>query len=143
MTYTYREALPTEHAIIFDLYRLVMREFITAIWGWNESWQADDFAAHFNAKTITLVHHETTLVGYSQIDHSIDRLFIRMIVVHPQHQHQGIGTRLLRTVIDMGEAHSQRIGLEVFKINRAAKQFYKRHGFKVEGETASSFVMAR
>ena len=143
MTYTYRAAHTGEHDIIFDLYRLVMRDLITAIWGWNESWQADDFAAYFNAKSITLVHHETTLVAYSQIENSPDRLFIRMILVHPQHQGQGIGTQLLRTAIELGETQTQRIGLEVFKINREAKLFYQRHGFKVEGETASSFVMAR
>ena len=143
MNYTYRTAEADEQESIFALYRLVMYDSICAIWGWTESWQVDDFATYFNAPGITLVHHEMTLVGYSHIETSHDQLFIRMLLVHPQYQHQGIGSRLLRTLVEVAEAQSQCISLEVFKINHAAKQFYKRHGFKVEGETASSFVMAR
>jgi ribosomal protein S18 acetylase RimI-like enzyme len=64
-----------------------------------------------------------------------------MIVVHPHHQRNGIGSNLLVSVIALAGKQSKNVGLEVFKINKVAKTFYERHGFNVEGETPSSLIM--
>lgn len=118
-----------------------MRGYISEIWGWNDQWQENDFSTHFNPNGITLVHEERELVGYSHVENRGDQLFIRMIVVHPRHQRKGIGSRLLESAVASGKEQSKRIGLEVFKINNEAKRFYERHGFNVEDETSSSYVM--
>ncbi len=141
VTYSYRKAERTERETIFKLYRLVMRSYVSDIWGWDEQWQENDFSAHFDPRGITLVHKEHELVGYSHVENRDGQLFLRMIVVHPHHQRKGIGRKLLESVITSGKEQSRRIGLEVFKINNAAKKFYERHGFNVEGETSSSYVM--
>lgn len=64
-----------------------------------------------------------------------------MLVVHPDHQRNGIGTNLLASVIALAGKQSKNVGLEVFRINEVAKVFYERHGFNVEGETPSSLIM--
>ena len=66
-----------------------------------------------------------------------------MIVVHPHHQRKGIGSTLLESVIASGKEQSKSIGLEVFKVNDEAKNFYERYGFNVKDETSSSYVMER
>ncbi len=119
-----------------------MRDYVSEIWGWNEPWQENDFSAHFDPEGITLAHKELELVGYSHVENRDDQLFIRMIVVHPLHQRNGIGKKLLESVITSGKGQSRRIGLEVFKINNEAKKFYERYGFNVEAETRNSYVMA-
>lgn len=141
MTYSYQKAEQTEKEAIFKLYCLVMRSYVSEIWGWDEAWQDNDFSTHFDPKRITLVHKERELVGYSHVENRDGQLFIRMIVVHPHHQRKGIGRKLLEWVITSGKEQSMSIGLEVFKINHEAKKFYERHGFHVEGETSSSYVM--
>ena len=80
-------------------------------------------------------------VGYSHVENGDNQLFVRMIVVHPHHQRKGVGTTLLESVIASANEQSKRVRLEVFKINNEAKKFYERHGFNVEGETSSSYVM--
>jgi len=141
VTYSYRKAEQTEQEAIFNLYCLVMRGYISEIWGWDDKWQEIDFSAHFVPRDITLVHKERELVGYSHVENRGDQLFIRMIVVHPHHQREGIGSKLLESAIASGNEQSKSIELEVFKINDEAKKFYERHGFNVEDETASSYVM--
>ena len=141
MTYSYREAERTEKEAVFKLYCLVMRRHISQIWGWDDAWQDNDFSTHFDPRRITLVHKGRELVGYSHVENRDGQLFIRMIVVHPHHQRNGVGTKLLESVITSGKEQSKRIGLEVFKTNNEAKKFYERHGFNVEGETSSSYVM--
>jgi ribosomal protein S18 acetylase RimI-like enzyme len=141
VTYSYQKAERTEKEAIFKLYCLVMRRYVSEIWGWDEAWQDNDFSTHFDPRCITLVHKGRALVGYSHVENGDGELFIRMIVVHPDHQRKGVGTKLLESVITSGKEQSKRIELEVFKINDEAKRFYERQGFNVEGETSSSYVM--
>lgn len=141
MTYAYRKAQESDRETIYQLYRSVMRDFISEIWGWDEQWQRADFATYFDPQGITLAFQEHELAGYSHIENLESQIFIRMIVVYPHHQWNGIGTNLLASVIALAGKQSKNVGLEVFKINEVAKAFYERHGFNVEGETHSSFIM--
>lgn len=143
VTYTYRKAEESDGEAIYQLYRLVMHGFISEIWGWNERWQRTDFSTHFDSSRIKLAFHEHELVGYSHIESKDSQIFIRMIVVHPRHQRNGIGTGLLSSVMASAARQSKSVGLEVFKINVVAKAFYEKHGFKVEGENSSSLIMVR
>lgn len=140
--YSYRKAEETDIEAIYQLYCLVMRGFISEIWGWDEQWQGNDFSAHFDPRGITLVHRKRELVGYSHVENRGGQLFIRMIVVHPHHQRKGIGRKLLESVIASGDEQSKSIDLEVFKINDGAKKFYEKYGFNVVRENPTSYVMA-
>lgn len=142
MTYSFRKAEQADRDAIYRLYCLVMRILISRIWGWNEQWQENDFSEHFDANNITLVYKGVELVGYSHVENRDDQLYIRMIIVHPHYQGKGIGTELLVSVIKHGKLQSKSIGLEVFKSNNRAKEFYIKYGFIIEGETPSSYVMS-
>jgi len=141
MIYSFKKAKQTEQEAIFKLYCLVMRSYISEIWGWDDSWQENDFSSHFDPKGVTLVYKEHELVAYSHTENREGQMFIRMIVVHPHHQRKGIGRKLLESVIASGKEQSKIIGLEVFKINANARKFYERYGFNVEDETPSSYIM--
>lgn len=143
MICTYRRAEEADREAIYRLYRLVMRGLVSRIWGWEEQWQQNDFASHFDPHGISLACQGRTLAGYSQIEHRDGFLFIRMVVVHPEFQRKGIGRKLLGDVIASADMQSKPIGLEVFKINNAARSFYESDGFKVEGDTPSSYIMVR
>lgn len=119
-----------------------MRDSISRIWGWDEQWQEKDFAAHFDPESIMLVYKEEELVGYSHVEDQGVQLYIRMLIVHPHYQGKGIGSKMLASVISSGRRQCKNIGLEVFKINNKAKEFYERYGFNVEGETPSSYIMS-
>lgn len=141
VTYSYRNAEQKDKEAVFQLYCLVMRGYVSRIWGWDQDWQEHDFHAHFDPNDITLVHEGVELVGYSHVENRDGRLYIRMIVVHPHHQRKGIGGNLLGSAIAMGKTQAKKIALQVFKINDEARKFYELHGFRVESETASSLTM--
>lgn len=141
VTYTFRRAEDVDREAIYQLYRLVMRGFISDIWGWDEQWQRADFSTHFDPRKATLAFQGDNLIGYSQVENRDDQLFIRMIVVHPHHQQRGIGKELLGSVIVSARDQSKNTGLEVFKINAVARAFYEKHGFNIVGETPTSHIM--
>jgi ribosomal protein S18 acetylase RimI-like enzyme len=138
---TFQEATKQDEAVIFDLYGCVMKEYITEIWGWDQEWQENDFKKHFNPENITVVREEKKAIGYSQIEDQGDQLYIRMLLLLPNHQRKGIGSHILNAVIDKAKTQYKGIALQVFKVNEQAKRFYEHHGFHVQGETQSSFTM--
>ncbi len=139
--YSFQEAMENDEVVIFDLYGCVMKEYITEIWGWDQEWQVNDFKKHFNPVNITVVKDENRTIGYSQVQDQGNQLYIRMLLLLSNYQHKGIGTRLLKAVIEKAKVQSKSIALQVFKINEKAKRFYEHHGFQVQGETPSSLNM--
>jgi len=119
-----------------------MRNNIEQIWGWDEKWQENDFSEHFKPEQTTVVTAGAEIIGYAQVEPKSEALYLRMLLLAPEHQKKGVGTSILRRVLSV--ASEQRLGVElqVFKINESAKRFYERHGFRVVGETPTSLVMA-
>lgn len=138
----FQKATNHDQGVIFDLYCRVMKEYITEIWGWDQEWQENDFKKHFNPENITVIREENRAIGYSQIEDQGSQLYIRMLLLLPNHQRKGIGSRLLNAATEKAKAQSKCIALQVFKINEQAKRFYEHHGFHMQGETPNSFTMA-
>jgi L-phenylalanine/L-methionine N-acetyltransferase len=57
------------------------------------------------------------------------------MMVHDDWQGKGVGTALLKAVIDLADnwLNLQRIELDVYTDNRRAIRLYERHGFEIEG----------
>jgi len=141
MSYFYRNAEDKDKDEVYELYRTVMKNYISTIWGWEENWQTNDFSAHYNAEEITIVLDDKKFVGYCHVKEKTKYLYIQMLVVIPAYQNKGIGKHLLESLKDRSNKNSKYISLEVFKINTIAKEFYKRHGFSIVGETQNSYIM--
>ncbi|UNU73916.1 GNAT family N-acetyltransferase [Moraxella nasovis] len=59
-----------------------------------------------------------------------------VIAVHDEHQGQGIGKKLLNTIIDLADnwLNLTRLELTVYTDNEKAIQLYQKFGFDIEGE---------
>lgn len=143
LSYRLNQARRTQQGAIYDLYVTVMKPYIAKIWGWDEAWQREDFRAHFDAGTIVVASANGGLVGFSQMEPRDDHLFLRMLAVLPEHRRQGLGSRLVDAALAMAETRSQALQLEVFKINEPARRFYEQRGFRVVGDTPTSYVLVR
>lgn len=141
--YIFRKATEIESGTIYSLYCRVMRGFISEIWGWDEQWQKNDFSTRFNENEITVVFQRNKLVGYCHVENDNNQLYLRMMVIHPDHQKKEIGTKLLKAFISSGKVQSKSLGLQVFKINSRAKEFYEKYQFIVKSETPNSYFMSR
>lgn len=141
MSYIYRFAENNEKEEIYALYRTVMKSYISKIWGWEETWQKNDFSTHYNAKDIILVLDNEQIVGYCQIEEEPNHYFIRMLAILPGYQNKGIGKHILKSLKEKCIKHRKNVNLEVFKINSIAIEFYKKHNFSIIGETDYSHIM--
>jgi hypothetical protein len=48
-----RQAMEQNREKLFMLYGKVLRKHITSIWGWNDTWQRNDFDGHFKPQQNT------------------------------------------------------------------------------------------
>ena len=74
------------------------------------------------------------VVGYAGMWLICREGHITNIAVHPEFRENGIGSRLLKKLIEISrEKGIKKITLEVRKSNTAAKNLYYKYGFKEEG----------
>ena len=86
---------------------------------------------------ITRADHD---IGTLEILTNSKRILINMFYILPEFQNQGIGSKLIRDILDRAQRQSLRVRLAVLKIN-PARRFYERHGFRKVEETDTHWKM--
>ena len=83
-----------------------------------------------NTRTYLVAVDDDEVVGYAGLCAYGDTSYIQTIGVTGQHQRAGIGTALLKALLDVAESSgAAQVDLEVRAGNDAAIQLYERHGF--------------
>lgn len=119
-----------------------MQAYVAQTWGqWDEAWQSQYFRQHFkpSAHQIIVLHGQD--IGAISVVRRDTDIFLGTIELLPAHQGQGIGTQLIKALID--EAHQKGIPLtlQVLKVN-PARRLYERLGFSIIGETTTHYQMS-
>ena len=98
-------------------------------------WGRDDLYREINDNQLAVVSVVTVddeVVGFCDYWNTFDSGTICQIAIHPNYQHQSLGTRLLEEVFKDAKAKKVRtLTLEVRESNEKAINFYKKHGFKI------------
>lgn len=77
------------------------------------------------------------VVGYQFSNLSEGQGYLARVAVHPDHQGQGIGMRLMAEAIDFFKGEGARvITLNTQQDNQASRRLYRRFGFRLVGEEA-------
>jgi ribosomal protein S18 acetylase RimI-like enzyme len=71
-----------------------------------------------------------------------DEVFLKQLYISPTHQRRGIGSRVMRLLLEERRGTAKSMALFVLK-NNPAFRFYQRHGFEVIRETHTTLVMRR
>jgi ribosomal protein S18 acetylase RimI-like enzyme len=67
-------------------------------------------------------------------------VLLKFIEVLPDYQNQGIGTAVIKSVLEEVHHTGQPVGLQVLKVN-PARSLYERLGFLTTGQTATHYLM--
>jgi ribosomal-protein-alanine N-acetyltransferase len=104
----------------------------------SNPWSADLFRGELAlpepSRAYRIARLDGRLVGYGGLMFVLDEAHVTTLSVHPDHQGQGIGTRLLavlvREALDRG---TRALTLEVRASNEPAQALYRRFGFAPAG----------
>ena len=101
--------------------------------GFREQWQLAE------VRIITVAGND---VGWVQTTMASDAIYLGQLYLEKRFQRQGIGSRVIRVVIDEAAHEGKAVTLGVVKIN-PARRLYERLGFRVTHEDQHKLYMGR
>ena len=132
INYQLRPATEADYQYCYDLLKQNMFELFSRHWG---CWKPDAFRQDFCAANTTMVTMEGRDIGYVSLKTTDAGLYLENIQLSPSAQGQGIGTVVLKNILQNHASES--VELTTFTDN-PAMHLYERLGFGVigrEGET--------
>ena len=130
-----RPATLADDDFLYDLHRRTLGAVIEATWGpWDDAVQRQFHQAWFKPETVEIVLVGGQPAGMIQAGPADAATFyVSRIEIAPEVQDRGVGTTLLRLLVDRAkEAGASAVELHVLELNRA-RELYERLGFEVVG----------
>lgn len=140
--YELRQATEQDYGFLWELVVATMREYVTAIWGWDEKWQSERYRNNFHPDQWKIIVIGGVDAGAFEATWKDSELFLAKLYVAPAFQRQGIGTSIVRSLRADADAAGLPLKLDVLRSNPDAKRLYERLSLKVVGETAERFHMS-
>ena len=135
-----RRATNADSAWVYQTKKESLGKYVREVWGWDENWQQKYHSEHFDPTIIDIIILNDIDIGCVIVTDETDYLMLNSIHILPEYQHRGIGTSLIRQLLDRAAAEKRPVRLHVLKINPAAA-LYKRLNFRIIGETDNHCVM--
>jgi len=137
-----RSAAPEDREFLWSLHLETMRDYVHKTWGWDDIWQRERFDENFDPARLQIIEYEGRAIGYISVERPGNEIFLAAIEVAPEFQNNGVGTYLVRNLMEDSDKLNLPARLLVLKVNRA-RRLYERMGFERTGETPTHYVMRR
>ena len=102
----------------------------------------DGFTRQWQCAEVRIITTESGDVGWLQTTPGDDAIFLGQLYLEGRCQRQGIGSRVMRLLIEEAASTGKAIALAVVKIN-PARRLYERLGFRVTHEAQHKLYMRR
>jgi GNAT superfamily N-acetyltransferase len=122
--------VPADHDWAFELVRAALGEYVALTWGWEEGDQQQLFAAEFERHPGEIIQVHDQDVGVLVVEERPDELYLRRLLLLPEHQNQGLGTDIVRSLLRRAADTGRPLSLHVLKANPRAAALYEREGLK-------------
>jgi ribosomal protein S18 acetylase RimI-like enzyme len=142
MMMTLRPARSADYPFAFNLYVRTIKPLVTAWMEWVDEVQEAQFASLWRPDDTRIITLDGQEIGWVEFRQAGDEIFLKQLHISPRHQRRGIGSQVMRLLLDEQRGAAKSMALFVLK-NNPAFRFYTRHGFRVVSETYTTFVMRR
>ena len=143
--YSLRAATTDDRSFLLHAKDVGMRPWVEATWGWDEEKQAAFNATWLEkalATTLRVIEVDGEAVGYLGTDESVVPWKLNSIVVLPELQGNGLGTRIVQDYLAQSDEAGVPVTLQVLHPN-PARRLYERLGFVETGRTDTHAQMRR
>lgn len=136
-----RTATDSDLEFLLDLRRRALGEYVIETWGrWDDARQRDYLIERLEQSLIQIVQCDGSDVGMFSVEERPDEVFLENVVLLPDWQNRGIGTRLVTGLQEKAREKGRPVRLEVLRVN-PARRLYERLGFRVIQKTDVMFEM--
>lgn len=135
-----RPARREDDLFVYEVKKQALGPYVKQVWGWDEDVQRDLHRKEFNASRLQIVTLAGCDVGTIGVVSDENRFLINTVYLLPEYQNRGIGSALIRGVLDRARTQGLPVRLGVLKVN-PARRLYERLGFRVVAETETHWKM--
>ncbi|KAB3525748.1 GNAT family N-acetyltransferase [Alkaliphilus serpentinus] len=141
MKYYLRDISIEDKEFIYCTKKSSIYDFVKKTWGWDEAYQMRDFHSDFNLTDFKIIALNKKDIGFIQTNES--EIMINIIEIHviQEYQGHGIGSSIIKSIIEQAAKDNKTITIGCFKDNLRAKELYTKLGFKVIATTDTHFNM--
>jgi ribosomal protein S18 acetylase RimI-like enzyme len=107
---------------------------------WDEATQDRLFDTAWSGAVHQIIFSDGVRCGYSCIENRDGHIYLRELVIDPDFQGRGIGSQIIRDVLESAIASGVPVRLQTHIVNRAA-DLYRRMGFQETERTGSHLLM--
>ena len=107
---------------------------------WSDEEQDKFFESAWKGSKHEIIYANGKPCGYFSMDETDAAIILHELVLLPEFQGQGIGSKILSEAIEISKSKNIPAHLQVLKENKAAELYY-RLGFKKTGETKTHYQM--
>jgi ribosomal protein S18 acetylase RimI-like enzyme len=140
MKYYLRQVLNDDGDFLYRLKSACLKEYVAAIWGWDEADQRCRFTASFDPADSQIVVVYGRDVGQLAVDTALEEVFLSGIYLLPAYQDQGLGSQVLSDLLSEARQRQLPVRLQVLAGN-PARNLYERLGFRVIDRTDTHYIM--
>ena len=105
-------------------------DYITHMFGWDEDVQRDFHAKAWQEQKPDIIIYDGKPIGTIATVESEDCIEIGQFFILPDYQNKGIGTYLLKSILDKADRLGTNVTLKFLK-NNPVQSLYVRHGFQL------------
>lgn len=132
-----------DRLFIESLYFETQRPIIEELFGWRgDDFERQRFAEWYDAANTAIITVDDQRAGWLTVSRRPDAIHLDQIYVSMVWQNHGIGSFLIRQLIEEAQATKAPLKLSTAKIN-PARSLYERLGFRVVGESGFKVCMER
>jgi ribosomal protein S18 acetylase RimI-like enzyme len=139
-----RPATGIDMPFIYDVTETAMRGYVEQTFGpWIPEFQQEIINGSFDPTTHNIIVVDGNPAGVLASQTFDTHIQLEKLYLSPDFQGRGIGTRLVRGLVESATELSKPIRLRVLAANTAAQRFYARLGFVVAHATPERVLMER
>jgi GNAT superfamily N-acetyltransferase len=141
MTIAFRPATPQDFDYCASLYFAGMEAIIRQL-DLDMAAHTASFRARWDVAEVRILTRDGADIGWLQTATEADAVFLKQLFVEAPHRRLGIGTEVMRRLVDEAANAGRAVTLGVVKTN-PAKRLYDRLGFRVTHDDGRKFYMRR
>jgi GNAT superfamily N-acetyltransferase len=125
----------------FELHEAALRAYVEQTWGWDETVQRRLFAEAFRRQARQVIQVADQDVGVLVVEDRADELFLALLELWPAWQDKGLGTDIVRWLLQRVAHAGKTLRVHVLRANPRAAALYEREGLRVVGSDQLRLVM--
>ena len=127
----------------YTIKEMVLKEYIEKTWGkWDNEKQKGYYSKNFKLENNYLIKYSGRKIGWLEYFEKEFLIEINQIFIHPEYQGKGIGSFIIKDIINKGINIKKPIILQVLKSNEKAIKLYQKLGF-IEYEDTKTHLLLK